>query len=497
MRARGQLFDKWPEWELGAERRAASQRRLDLYLGTYAPRVRAMVRDRVDDPVARDEIGKAVNTAHGLVGAVADSVAVAYQRGCRRELRGASPEAARAFAGVVTESGIVERATSLSAIAWATGPAILAPYVAAVRGVPRLLLHVMLAGSYEVRRSDAAPDVLEAVLWEREDGAFVELDAEGWRYWSADGEPLNGGAVTPHGLAYAPAAVLRARPWLAFDWHNATDHAGLCDAALEVSFRHALALYLRQQTVVSQLVIEAPVRAIPGEQALGGVLPLWINTAAVEPGQPPVKFHTIERKVNVAECLAEIGAIVNAAVARYGIPPSEVSFENSNANWGWAVAVRGERLAAQRDAQAPWLKSSEVALWPVVADVVRASTHRLARVLPAADEVADSLRVAFPDLAAPAEQVARLDAFERAQKHGLANAVDLLLQARPELDRREAEEEIAANLADYATRLEWLASRNVSTDPERGVESIAQLQGREGGRASGEVRREAAAAEVA
>ena len=109
--------------------------------------------------------------------------------------------------------------------------------------------------------------------------------------------------------------------------------------------------------------------------------------------------------------------------------------------------------------------------------------------MPAPDELASVLRVTFPDLADANDQIKRMAAFEAQQKHGLTNAVDLLLQSRPELTRAEAEEELAANIDAYAKRLEELASRNVSMDAQRGVQSIAQVQGREGGTVSGDVRR--------
>lgn len=483
---RGPLFDAWPEWELGKRRRAAAALKLELYGGDYADRVRKLTRQWIADPVVATAVARVVNTAHGLLGAVADACAVCYQRGVRRELVGASPEAARAFAALVGESGMVERAASFNQISWAAGPIVLAPYVEQVRGVPRLALAVCTPDRTEVRRHPAAPDVLTAALWERDDGVLVELTADGWRYFDAHGWPLAGGAVTPHGLDYCPAIFFRSRPWLPADPWGWTDHAGLVDATLQVSFRHALALWLRQQVAVPQVVITAPIAAVPGDQTLGmPTVPLYFNAP---PGE--VKFEVHERKVNVAECLAEIGGLVNAAVARYGIPPSEVTFENSNSNWGsLAVAVRGERLAAQRDQQVPHLRRAEFALWSTACDVVRASTHRLARVLPDADAVADALRVRFADLATPDEQLKRLEVLAAAEPRGLMTATDLLLQAQPELTRDEADELIRDNLGAYAARLESLVARNVSTDPARGVESIAQVQGREGGLASGDARR--------
>lgn len=486
----GPLFENWAEWKLGARRRAAAAVRLELYSGDYAPRVRKLAREWINDGEVARAVSKVVNTAHGLLGAVTDAVSVCYQRGVRRELApGAGTSAARAFSSLVAESGMVERAASFNAIAWATGPVVLCPYVAPVRGVPRLCLAVMTADRTEVRRSPDAPDVLTAALWQREDGVFVECDAAGWRYFTANGDPMNGGAVVPHGLDYCPAVPFRARPWLPADPWNATDHVGLVDATLQVSFRHALALWLRQQVAVPQVVITAPVAGVPGDQTLGHpTVPLWFNANPAE-----VRYEVHERKVNVAECLAEIASIVSAAVSRYGIPPSEVSFENSNANWGsLAIAVRGERLGAQRDQQVPHLRRSELALWASACDVVRASTHRFARTLPEPGSLADALRVNFPDLASPDEQRKRLEVLGLAESRGLMTAADVLLQAQPELSREEVDELIAANLDAFAKRSEALAARNVSTDALRGAESIAQLQGRLGGLVSGETRSAAA-----
>ena len=59
------------------------------------------VRRRVQDPIAGEAIARVVNTAHGLLASVTDAVSVCYGRGVRRELRGASPDVARAFADLV------------------------------------------------------------------------------------------------------------------------------------------------------------------------------------------------------------------------------------------------------------------------------------------------------------------------------------------------------------------------------------------------------------
>lgn len=496
---RGELFRLWPEWDLGEGRRAEARRRLDLYRGDYKERVRAIIRDRIADQETAREICKHVNTAHGLVSAVANACAVVYQRGVRRELRGAPDEAASAFAQIVTESGVPAVGPALNALAWVTGPVVALPHVADVRGERHLLVTLATADRYCVRRHTSAPDVLEAVLWQRDDGVLVEVDAQRWRYWTAQGDPLDGGKWdVPHPLGYCPAAVLRARPWLAYDWTGTTDHIGLVDAALEVAFMHALGRWVRTQNSGPATEITAPPEKYAKLQALGHPSRPLVFDA--HPGEVRVQVH--DRTVDPKHYLSEIQAQVNAAVIPYGIPPSAVTFLNDSSNWGLvSVNMTPGALAAQRDAQAPLLWVGEVDLWRITCDVVSASDHPLADALPKRDEVRRALRVAIPDLSDPKEQAVRMDVFEKKLPHGLTSAEEVLMESRPELTRAEAHEEIKARREALAEQYEELARRNLPTDAQHavvlasatgGVESVAQQQGREGGEASGVTRREQA-----
>ena len=478
------LIHRWPEWKEGEARRATAARRLELYRGEYREAVFKLVDKRIRDTRSAAQIKANFTAAFGLAGATADAVAVAYQRGCRRELRGASDAAQRAFGDLVVESGIAEAAVGLNAASWISGPVVLTPYVAVVNGEARLCLAHLFADRTEVRWNPHRPNVLEAVLWQRDDGTYAELDAVGWRYYDKQGKPTlsaDGREVVPHGLSYCPATVFRSRPWITFDWWNNTDHIGLCDATVEVAYRLAVGLWVRSVNANALTVVVAPIKNIPAMQALGHPSqPLYFNCNPQE-----VQVTTHDRKISASDYLAEITAIANAAVSRYGIPPSDVSFANDGGNWGTlSISVRGERLAAQRDAQAPLLARSERDLWAVVADVVRASVHRHALVIPDRPAFEALLRIVIPDLADPKDRKARLEAFAAALPYGLANAVDELMGSRPELTRSEAIEEIMANLDEYARLLEMLASRNVSLDAANGVGSIAELQGRQGGRAS-------------
>jgi TusA-related sulfurtransferase len=180
------------------------------------------------------------------------------------------------------------------------------------------------------------------------------------------------------------------------------------------------------------------------------------------------------------------------AISAEGIPPGSVQMTTNQNEWGsLAIAVEGSRLSVLRDRMVPHLRAHELALWPMVCDLIRGSSHRLAQKLPSGDEVRDSLRVSFPDLASPKDTLERIEAMKAGLPFGLTSPADWLLASRPELTRAEAVEEMQANLKVYIETIEPLVNRNIPADSPKaeGHQTLSQQQGREGGISSGESRR--------
>lgn len=408
--------------------------------------------------------------------AVANTIAVGYRSGVRRELKGASPEVSRAFADLVTESGINRRAAGLNARSWVAGPHILAPHFTRRN---KLALDIIEPSRCDIIRDG---DDIDEVLWQQ-GGTYVLLDGSGWRYFGADGEEVEGAAV------YHAAGVCPAVPFVSFDggadfWAS-TAHNGLVDATLMIAYKVAIGLFARQVSGIPLTVIFAALEKLPPGQTLGHpIAPLLIDDATA-------KVQVFGERVVGTEYLAEISALLTMAVSAEGLPPGSVTMQaNQMDSGGIAITAEGPRLSALRDKQVPELKASELGLWPRVADLVRGSVHRHARVMPPGDELAEMLRVNFPDLSSPDEQLKRIEVLKAGLPFGLASPTDLILAAQPEVSPEEAREHRAERLAEYIADIEPLVTRNVpAAAPEaRGVQTLAQEQGRVGGQASGQTR---------
>jgi len=471
----GPLGALWPGYAKGAQRRAAADRKLLLFAEDHRPLVYALIDARLGGGLAAQYVKLFADRSPNLLLAVTSAIAVAYRSGVRRELKGASPEQAKAFADLVSESGIDRKAAGLNARSWVAGPHIVAPHFTK-RG--KLALDIIGPNRADIERDG---DDIDAVIW-KQGATFVHLDGQAWRYFDAEGVEIEGDAV------YHATGVCPAVPFVSFDggddfWAQ-TAHNGLVDATLTIAYKMALGLMTRQVSGTPLTTIFAELQEAPPGQVLGHpFLPLLL------PPDAKVQVDD-ERVVKAEDYLSEISALITMAVSAEGLPPGSVTLQ-AGAEWGnLTIAAEGPRLAAHRDKQVPHLKRSELDLWPLVCDLVRGSAHRHARVIPPGDEVRDMLRVNFPDLSSPKEQIERIEAMKAGLPFGISNPTDIILQAQPEVSPDEAAETRKGNLADYIADIDPLVRRNIpAAAPEaRGVETIAQEQGRTGGQASGQTR---------
>ena len=472
----GELGRRWPGWVDSAGRRAAAARKLAIYREDHLGLINAKIDYMLGGGEVAADIRRFAHRSPNVAKAVAQAIGVAYRSGCTRSLKGASPELARAFADVVTESGITRRADGINAASWLAGPHFVVPTI-----TRRATVALDVIGP-DVLDAKMQVDDVDRVVW-KYGRAWVLLDDAAWSYFDEKGEPTR---VVPHAVGRCPAV-----PFVSFDggpdfWAKSA-HEGLVEATLMCAYKIALGLYTRQTNSKPQMVISGNIENMPRGQVLGHtVQPLLL---------PDGTASMLDLTVSAAEYLSECAALIAMAISGEGLPPGSITLQANNTDWGnLAISAEGPRLAAHRDRQVPWLIAAERELWPVVADMVRGSPHKHARVLPPGDEIADMLRVSFPDLSSTDEQLKRIQVMQAGLPYGLSSPVDVPLAARPELTREEVDETQRANLEAYIARIEPLVSRNIpgQAPDAPGHQTIAQQQGRQGGIASGETRAAAA-----
>lgn len=476
-RLNGELATRWPEWSAGNDRRAIARRKKVIYQGNHLPLVVQQIRQKIPDPELNRQVEVFASRSPNLLKAVTDAVAVVYGRGCRRSLRDLGEKAAKAFSRLVDESAINKRAGGINALSWVAGPVTVAPLIDKRN---RLAIDVITPDTVELRRSG---DYIEAALWQFA-GGWIELDDSAYRYYDAKGSLYQ---TIPHGTGECPAV-----PFVSMD--NSTDFwtpsqtLGLADNTLNIAYKLAYGMWVRQVSGNYLTVLNGEIEKIPAGQSTGDLNgALHLNAPE---SQAKVTVHN--RIVPAKDHLDEIAALMAMTVSEFGIPPGSIGMTaNSSFDLGTlAIKVEGDRLGALRDKQVPFLLASEREFWPLVADFVRGSSHKLARIIPPGDEIRDALRVSYPDLASAADQKARIEAIIIGLPYGVTNPRDFLAAGRPERTEAEIEEEMHENLHVYIDVIEPLVTRNAPKNaPEaKGYQSLSQKQGEQGGIASGESR---------
>lgn len=481
---RGELAARWPEWSDGDARRAIALRKKTIYQGNHLGLVVNQIKQKMPDPDLHKDVVVFASRSPNLLKAVTDAVAVVYGRGCRRALRGLSEKAAKAFASLVDESQISKRSVGINALSWVAGPVTLAPLIDKRK---RLALDIITPDTVELRRTG---DSIDAALWQFGSG-FVELDEEAYRYYDEGGrlyQTIPIGRYPGQPRFECPAVPFISMDNSGGDFWTSGQTQGLADNTLNIAYKLAYSLYLRQVSGNKLTVINGEIEKIPPGQSVGELAgALHLNGRKSE-----VDIKVLDRVVSARDGLEEIAAIMAMTVSEFGIPPGTVGMTaNSNFDQGTlAISVEGDRLGALRDKQVPWLLASEREFWPLVCDFVKGSDHRLAKVIPGGDEIRDALRISYPDLASAKDQIARIEALKAALPLGIGNPRDYLAASRPERTEDEIEEEMHENLETYINVIVPLVERNIPKEAPaaNGMQTISQEQGREGGQASGDSR---------
>jgi hypothetical protein len=465
------------------QRRAALKRR--IFEENFVEDVRATAARRMVDPAAREQVSNFAEETLNVLKSVTHAIAVVYDYGCRRYLRGASPEQADAFATIVRETKATALQSSWNIWGWLLGPTFVVP---AVRD-GKMSLETHTPDETWCRRKG---DKVEAILW-RSGKSYVEVSADGWRYYDEGGKP------EPHSELGAPAGVVAMQldeaPIATFrtdlpgkDWWNPTMHRGLVAGTLEACFWWAHLGWVRKAQSGKQMVVVAPKsKIIAGQTTSDAEMPIWFD------GDPEeVEVTVIDRVTTPDGHVAQIRFVIEQCAERYGIPGAEVSFDSSTQGDIGTVSLqlRREKLAHVHAQQVPGLVEGEMQLWPAVVAVAKASGHPLAGQLPTPDEVRAMLVIEFPAPEVVTDPKARLELDVGELKLGLTSPTEIMQRRRPELTKEEAKAYLRENLTDYAELLDFIASRNLPRDPGQATQTLAEAQGEAGGVRSGEVRRE-------
>lgn len=436
---------------------------------------RASIIERIHEthmePSIRERVCKFVSVAVNPARDVTQAVAMAYDLGVRRVLKGASEEASLAFAALVRESQAATKAPHWNRFAFFLGPTIIAPAVR--KG--KLQLELIRPEVCDIAQDPEDPMGLPAAaVWTTHgsDASYVMLDAQAWRYLDDKGKEIR---VSTHGLGYFPGAVMRLdEP--CDDWWPRNYQERLVDGTITCAYVYAKMSWVRKSQNKHFLAAIGDTEGIAKGQMLDPELALTAQTNTPN----ALTLEVFDFNTSPDDFLKEIKFTTEQLIESYGIPQSAVSFDVSPDGGMMAISVQKEKLGHLRTAQTPYLTQGEAQLWPAAVAIARVAGHPLAPKLPPPDEVAEMLTIEWPALKVIDDPLKREELYQTRLKRGGVSPIDMIQEDNPHLTRAECRALMEENLAEYAALTHAITSRGLIMDLSSGLVASSEALGKLG-----------------
>lgn len=465
-------FAAWKADPLAARRKDRALQRLRILQEDFKDSILERIMVTHLDPNIQQRIMRFASVALNPARDITQAVAMSYDLGVRRVLKGATEEAQLAFAAVIKETEAATLAPAWNRYAFLLGPTIVVPCVK--KG--RMALELLRPDSLDLQLDTEDPlGTPAAAVWSAHGGpaTYVALDDEAWRYLNDQGQEVMPAAV--HGLGVFPGAVFRLdHP--TDGWWPRNYQERLVDATITIATTYAVMQWVRKSQNKKLLVVTGETEDIPRGQLLDPELALTVPSRVQNATTVGVEdFNTAPDHF-----LAEIRFTLENVIESVGIPQSAVTYDVAQDGGFMAASFKKERLGHIREAQIPFLDRGEHELWWRVGAMARVSGHPLGRKLPPPDELREMLSVEWPRLKTIDDPLQREQLYREQLKRGGVSPVDMIQEDNPHLTRAECVTLMRSNLGDYAALADELAQRNLVLDLASGIITSAASFGKLG-----------------
>lgn len=475
-------------------RQADAERRVLMMQGNWRHLALTHAAQKYKVQAVRQAILAEIKTTSCVLRQLANRICVAYKVPPIRTLDKASEQSQQAFARVLEQGSIVTKAKQWERYAWACNVALIVPRV---RDDPsgqgkRLDYEMILPDRAEVFTSDLDPMGMPVkVVYETKRGSdrdpdpirLTILDAEGWRELDSKGRTVS---FTPHNAGVCPAVPWRLEDPVD-DWWCSHSGEGVVEASLEIPHKWARMDWVRngQDRFREHLGAAGELLAAVPQQAVGSEGPIQLPI-------PPdaYKWEALDVNTPIDNHLGHIRAICRQVGGAYGVPWILDDFDpgtNADDDWEPANPQQHASLAELRTNAIEFHRRSERRLQWVTALVLRGMGHPDARLLPP-DMVLERFAIEFPELTYVEHPKVRVEVATARVAAGLSSTFREVHREHPELTFDQARE-LTLSFAEEEGELNlFYIQHNIPRGADARLKTLAQLQGAQGGQASGDAR---------
>lgn len=472
-------------------RQADATRRVLMMSENWRELVWSHINDRVKTPAVRQALRARVLRTYNVFLQIIRRVCVAYKVKPLRTLDGAIEQSQQAWSALGIESRIATIAKHWERQTFGLNVIIVVPRVIEdPSGLGRRLTYrTILPDRCEVYTDDRDPmgGPTKIAFWEKYGSDYernplrmVTLDDEAWRYYDHRGVPIE---TVPHGAGIFPGAVWRLDEPVD-DWWSSFRGEGIVDASIEVAYIAARRDWVRGgQDRKKEIFAAENLHQVP-QQVAGAEGPLHIPLA-----QAAFRYEILDGVTSIDEFEKHIKSYLHQAAEYLGVPSVLVDFEPQSGNQTneGGMAQQHAALADVRADHIDYYRQAETDLAWKTALVLRGQRHPMARLLPP-DMVRESFRIDYPELTFVETPIARAQVSKERISLGLSSTFREYQREHPELTLDEARTAVLAMAAEEGELNQYYIEHNIPREAGSRQRTLAQLQGAQGGEASGEAR---------
>ncbi|MGL5912283.1 MAG: hypothetical protein ACRCZP_19920 [Phycicoccus sp.] len=470
-------------------RQADAERRVLMMQENWRHLVHSYIDNIYATPAVKLAIKRRVKRTYNVLRQICGRVCVAYKIPPLRTIEG-SDEQKKAWSDLMAESRIATKAKTWERYTFATNVVITVPRVRErADGQGKVLDYEMIlpdrAEVYTDPNDPMGPPL--QVAYAIKDGSdftgrplsWVVLDDQAWTTYDHHGRRT--GRVE-HGAGVFPGTVWRLDDPVD-DWWCSHLGDGIVDATIEVAHLAARMDWVRHgQDRRREVFFSTDLNKIP-QQVPGAEGPVGIPMAPAN-----ARLDILDANTPITNHREHMREYLHQAAESYGIPSVLVDFSLLD-DGGVLNVTQHAALKDVRDSHIEWHRQSEHDSAWKTALVLRGMGHPAARMLKP-DMVEETFSVQYADLLYVEEPKARLDNSKSRVAQGLSSTFREYHREHPSLTFAQAKAAVLEMAEEEGELNAYYIEHNISRDPETRLKTLAQLQGAQGGEASGEARNE-------
>ena len=463
-------FATWKVSDSEKARKTSASERLKIYQEDFKDVILKKIDAAYTNQTVRDRVTKFISVALNPAKDITNAVAMCYDNGVRRILKGGDEKTELSFNKLIEQSEAATKAPIWNKFAFLLGPTFVIPTIRK----NKLKFDIITPDVCDIKLDPEDPlDLPSAMVWNTADGNYSMLDKEAWYYLNDEGKNIR--EPQYHNIGRVPCGLFRLDEPINSWWPRKYQER-LIDGTLEVAFTYTVLKWIRKSQDKKILSVIGDSDNIPKGQMLD---PEYSFTIKADP--QAVQVQVIDFDTSPENCLNTIRYVMESIIEAYGIPQSAVNYDLQKDGGNAAITIKKEKLGGLRTGQIPYLNRGEKQLWGSSVALLRAANHPLGSSLPPPDEIEEMLELQWPRLRVVDNPTEREQLYQMQIKRGGVSPIDMLQEDYPNLTREECEKKMYDNIDDWAKVATILAERNLSVDMEKGIMTSAEVNGKLGG----------------